>query len=378
MRDGDSICFRDRDILPAALKEVFMVKKTDADSKGAGKPAEEVQEKKPRRRKPAKSSASGSPENDAGSCLISEGKPNEAQLINEGISAFNCQDYAKARQIFERAYRQHDFRSCYYMGMMALSGNGLPKDEQLAVTYFEEGAKNSCPWSRYQLGVMYRTGTGVPRNLSRGNKYLKDLAQYFADNEGKILLSDPYPETLYFVGQMGVRSKELDKAADLFTRARVFLSQRIAEDYAAPDENDLLLMDNLVAALFRQGEFDVFDIDLFDLMFLFRAGFVEVSFVYKGRLQKVTSSIADDSIVVDFNGERYPGIMEFFLNACFPDGMPLVRVWEQMYLFEVLSIPALDKDFEAHRQCYAQKHEQEERDYEEECDLFIKRTQEAE
>ena len=70
--------------------------------------------------------------------------------------------------------------------------------------------------------------------------------------------------------------------------------------------------------------------------------------------------------------------MEFFLNACFPDGMPLVRVWEQMYLFEVLSIPALDKDFEAHRQCYAQKHEQEERDYEEECDLFIKRTQEAE
>ena len=273
-----------------------MVKKTDADSKGAGKPAEEVQEKKPRRRKPANSSASGSPENDAGSCLISEGKPNEAQLINEGISAFNCQDYAKARQIFERAYRQHDFRSCYYMGMMALSGNGLPKDEQLAVTYFEEGAKNSCPWSRYQLGVMYRTGTGVPRNLSRGNKYLKDLAQYFADNEGKILLSDPYPETLYFVGQMGVRSKELDKAADLFTRARVFLSQRIAEDYAAPDENDLLLMDNLVAALFRQGEFDVFDIDLFDLMFLFRAGFVEVSFVYKGRLQKVSSSTTSSPI----------------------------------------------------------------------------------
>ena len=365
-------------MLPAALKEVFMVKKTDADSKGAGKPAAEEQEKKPRRRKSAKSTASSSPENDARSCLISEGKDNEAQLINEGISAFNSQDYAKARQIFEDAYKQHDYRSCYYMGMMALSGSGLPKDEKQAVTFFEEGAKNSCPWSRYQLGVMYRTGTGVPRNLSRGNKYLKDLAQYFADNEGKILLSDPYPETLYFVGQMGVRSKELDKAADLFMRARVFLSQRIAEDYAAPDENDLLLMDNLVAALFRQGEFDVFDIDLFDLMFLFRAGFVEVSFVYKGRLQKVSSSIVDDSIVVDFNGERYPGIMDFFLNARFPDGQPLVRVWEQMYLFEVLSIPALDKDLEAHRQRYAKEHEEEERDYEEECDLFIKRTAEAE
>ncbi len=355
-----------------------MVKNTDADAAGAGKTAEVKQKKKSRPRRSAKAAAASSSDSSAGNSLLCEGLSDESQLINAAINAFNSHDFAKARKIFEQTYKQRDYRSCYYMGMMALSGSGLPKDDRQAVTFFEEGAKNGCPWSRYQLGVMYRTGTGVPRNLTRGNKYLKDLAQSFMEDEGRILLSDPYPETLYFVGQMAVRGKDMEKAADLFMRARFFLAQRIAEDYADPDDNDLLLMDNLVASLFRQGEFDIFDFDLFDLMFLFRAGFMEASFVYKGRLHKVSSSIADDSIVVDFNGVRYPGIMEFFLNARFPDGMPLVRVWQQLYLFEILSIPALDKDLEEYRRRYAREHEEREREYEEECDLFVKRTAESE
>ena len=298
----------------------------------------------------------------------------EIAFINEGIQAYNSRDYQKALEIFLRSCDQHDYRSCYYIGTMALAGKGMKKDSRKALKYLVQGAKSGCLWSFFQLGEMYRAGDGVPQDTDKANRFMLDLADRIFWEEGAVLLSDPYPEIMFTAGEIAGQGlisgteKDPDRALDYLLKGRDFLMQRFYFGTDEIDPQDIDLMDSIVLEQYRNIGFNTENFGIFDLLQLFVDFPVAVTFVYKGRLQKVSfiPSASGGSVVL--NGTAYEDVFDFFQRARLPDGAYVTRACRELYLFEILSLTPENRQLlTGGRPCV---YPDLEREYEEECDTF--------
>jgi hypothetical protein len=78
-----------------------------------------------------------------------------------GKEALNREDYATALSEFRPLAEQGDAEGQYGMGLMYGPGNGVPKNEVLAVEWFIKAANQGHTASMVQLGVYYDNGFGV-------------------------------------------------------------------------------------------------------------------------------------------------------------------------------------------------------------------------
>jgi len=300
----------------------------------------------------------------------------EIDFINEGIQAYNTRDYRKALEIFQKACDQKDYRSCYYIGSMALTGKGMSKDSRKALKYLVQGAKSGCLWSFFQLGEMYRTGDGVPQDADKGNRFMLELADRIFWEDWALLLSDPFPEIMFTAGEIASQGlitgteKDPDQALEYLLRGRDFLTQRLYFSTGEIDPQDIDLMDSIVLEQYRNTGFDTECFGLFDLLHLFVDFKAEVSFVYKGRLQKVSFTPSESGGTVLLNGTTYEDVFDFFLHATLPDGALISHACRDLYLFEIISLTPENRQLlTGGRSCDRPELEKE---YEEECDTFEK------
>ena len=86
------------------------------------------------------------------------------------------QDYAKAREFFERAAALGHAEAEFRLGWLHDHGRGVPRDAATARAWYERGAARGSANAQYNLGVLYKKGRGVPRDPAKARDWWERAA----------------------------------------------------------------------------------------------------------------------------------------------------------------------------------------------------------
>jgi uncharacterized protein len=87
------------------------------------------------------------------------------------------QDYAKAREWFEKAANQGEVKSQFNLGVVYYTGKGVQQDFAKARYWFEKAAAAGNARSQFNLGVMYYQGEGVTKDHPTALKLFRQAAE---------------------------------------------------------------------------------------------------------------------------------------------------------------------------------------------------------
>src|ERR1017187_280746 len=91
-------------------------------------------------------------------------RPVVADQFSDGTSAYKRQDYVTALRFWRPLAEQGDARAQNNLGLMYVYGQGVPKDDGLAVEWYWLAAEQGNAAAQNNLGVMYADGRGVPKD----------------------------------------------------------------------------------------------------------------------------------------------------------------------------------------------------------------------
>jgi TPR repeat protein len=74
----------------------------------------------------------------------------------EGVAAYKADNYALALKEIAPLARAGNAAAQYVIGAMYYTGNGVPQDQKMAVSWFRKAAQQDHPDAQYALGLMYR------------------------------------------------------------------------------------------------------------------------------------------------------------------------------------------------------------------------------
>lgn len=97
--------------------------------------------------------------------------PIAKHYLDQGIMLYEAKNYTAARTDFLKADERGHMKAPRYLGLMALNGEGVVKDEKQAFAYFQKAADKGDITSQYWLGYLYENGIGTERNLTRAVKF---------------------------------------------------------------------------------------------------------------------------------------------------------------------------------------------------------------
>ncbi len=81
---------------------------------------------------------------------------------------------ANTIQVQRRAAEQGDANAQFFMGWVCANGDGVPKDDAQALSWYQKAAAQKHNGAQNNLGWMYNSGRGVPKdNTEAANWYLK-------------------------------------------------------------------------------------------------------------------------------------------------------------------------------------------------------------
>ena len=78
------------------------------------------------------------------------------------------QDYAKAREFYEKAAALGHAEAEFRLGWLHDHGRGVPRDAATARAWYERAALKGSASAQYNLGVLYKKGRGVPPRRDEG------------------------------------------------------------------------------------------------------------------------------------------------------------------------------------------------------------------
>ena len=88
------------------------------------------------------------------------------------------QDYLEAARWYERAVQDNNYPfAAYALGCLYLRGQGVERDEELALELFLTAAKKGNPYAQYLLGKIYYWGNGVEQDREKGLEYIQLAAE---------------------------------------------------------------------------------------------------------------------------------------------------------------------------------------------------------
>lgn len=99
-----------------------------------------------------------------GVCLVIQ--PVVAAQFEDGVAAFNRMEYSAAIKLWRPLAEQGDAHSQYLLGLSYENGQGVPKDYNVAATWYrlaaEQGYSKGLP--EFSLGLLYMDGKIVPQD----------------------------------------------------------------------------------------------------------------------------------------------------------------------------------------------------------------------
>ncbi len=86
------------------------------------------------------------------------------------------QDYAKAREWYEKAAALGHPEAEFRLGWLHDHGRGVPRDAATARAWYERAAAQGNSNAQYNLGVLYKKGRGVPRDAALSRAWWEQAA----------------------------------------------------------------------------------------------------------------------------------------------------------------------------------------------------------
>jgi len=141
----------------------------------------------------------------------------------QGVS----RDYATARGWFEKAAAQDNAWAQHNLGVLYLNGQGVPQDYATAVEWFEKAAAQDNAWAQYTLGKLYYNeiafgffgrifgrGRGVPQDHVRAYLWFSILAAGHSTGE-----------------EQKIAPEYRDQVASLMTPAQIAEAQQLVREW---------------------------------------------------------------------------------------------------------------------------------------------------
>ncbi len=240
-------------------------------------------------------------------------------MMELGGYYYEIKNFELALKYYEMA-ADYDYEPAYAcLGYVWYYGRTGSKDYEKAFNYFSKSADAGNKVSKYKLADMYRNGYFVKADYEKYKSIIEDLYM----NMSKITnLNEPVPEI--YTRMAKIRSTEadsvqdvslkedlIDEAVNMYLNAKRFLALRI--HYNAFFGN-LSIMKYLIDDLYELREFDEKDFDFYDLYYLFQTPH-KISFIYKKHKYMLESTLEDDGIAINFDGNWFRSIDDFFAKA---------------------------------------------------------------
>ena len=106
-----------------------------------------------------------------------------ASQLDEGVQAFERQDYQTAYMRLLPLAENGDGKAQYYVGEMLVSGMGVSSNIDKGVYWLEQSVNNRNHMAARTLGKMYLSGFGVPMDTEKGAKYFALLQTLIPESE---------------------------------------------------------------------------------------------------------------------------------------------------------------------------------------------------
>jgi hypothetical protein len=84
--------------------------------------------------------------------------------FDEGVTAYEAGDYAKALAEWRPLAEQGDAQAQYNLGIMHLEGEGVTRSARKAAEWFHKAGKQNHAAAQYNLATLYANGQGVAKN----------------------------------------------------------------------------------------------------------------------------------------------------------------------------------------------------------------------
>ncbi|MDC0601453.1 sel1 repeat family protein [Aliiglaciecola sp.] len=158
------------------------------------------------------------------------------ELLYYGIGV--SENKVKAAKYFLKSHEiTGDEIARYKLGLMYLAGDGVVKDDAMAIYFFELAAKQDVSVAALELGKIYRDGIGVTVNEERALNYMQQAAEYIDSPESAFI----YAGMLY---QGYAKPQNIRLAIDWYDRAIQLghedascqLGQVLTSHFANPEE----------------------------------------------------------------------------------------------------------------------------------------------
>jgi len=102
---------------------------------------------------------------------------NSDMSFNEGVDAYEQQDYTKALRIWIPLADQGNAQAQYRLGLMYFKGLGVTKDYALAMEWYLKASTQGNADAYFSLGLMYTVGAGVTQDEFQAEFWYRKAAE---------------------------------------------------------------------------------------------------------------------------------------------------------------------------------------------------------
>jgi len=102
--------------------------------------------------------------------------PLYGQTFEDGVDAYDTEDYARAVEIWEALAQEGHVMSQYNLGLLYENGLGVPQRHDLAFFWYRMAALNGNASAKYNLGGLYYHGLGVEQSVEQAVRWWEEAA----------------------------------------------------------------------------------------------------------------------------------------------------------------------------------------------------------
>jgi len=115
--------------------------------------------------------------------------PDSSSTLSVGTAAYDRGDYSTALLSFQPSAQAGDGYAQYYLGVMYLKGQGVPRNPQLALEWLAKAASAGAAGAQAYMGAFNRRGDLVPQNYAEAMRwYLLAAKQNHENSQYRIAL----------------------------------------------------------------------------------------------------------------------------------------------------------------------------------------------
>lgn len=94
----------------------------------------------------------------------------------DGVAAYERQDYATALRLFQPLADQGDVAAEFNLGSMYAYGEGVPRNSAEAGRWFRKAADGGHAAAQFNLGAMYAEGLGLAQDYPEAARWYRKAA----------------------------------------------------------------------------------------------------------------------------------------------------------------------------------------------------------